>query len=134
VRASVATARQTAAAQMRALIEAFARRAIRGRRLAWALLVEPVDPLIDAERLSYRRAYADTVGAIISRGVASGELPAQDPRIVGSGIVGAIGETLIGPPLSPLNESAATTDQVIDSIVVLCLRTIGTTESEGDRP
>lgn len=133
VRASVAAAPQTAAAQMRALIEAFARRAIRGRRLAWALLVEPVDPLIDAERLSYRRAYADTVAAIISRGVTSGELPSQDARIVGPGIVGAIGEALIGP-LSPLNDSAATTDQVIDSILALCLRAIGATEHEGDRP
>ena len=133
VRASVATAPQTAAAQLRALIEAFARRAIRGRRLAWALLVEPVDPLIDAERLSYRRAYADTVAAIISRGVTSGELPAQDARIVGPGIVGAIGEALTGP-LSPLNDSAATTDHVIDSILALCLRAIGATEHEGDRP
>ncbi len=133
VRASVATATQTAAAQLRALIEAFACRAIRGRRLAWALLVEPVDPLIDAERLSYRRAYADTVAAIISRGVTSGELPSQDARIVGPGIVGAIGEALIGP-LSPLNDSAATTDQVINSILALCLRAIGATEHEGDRP
>src|ERR1019366_3890614 len=95
VRASVAAAPQTAAAQLRVLIEAFARRAIRGRRLAWALLVEPVDPRIDAERLSYRREYGDTVAAIISRGIASGQLPAQDARIVGSGIVGAIGEALI---------------------------------------
>lgn len=133
VRASVAIAPQTAAAQLRALIQAFARRAIGGRRLAWALLVEPVDPLIDAERLSYRRAYADTVAAIISRGVTSGELPSQDARIVGPGIVGAIGEALTGP-LSPLNDSAATTDQVIDSILTLCLRAIGSTEHEGDRP
>jgi AcrR family transcriptional regulator len=132
VRASVATAPQTAAAQLRALIEAFARRAIRGRRLAWALLVEPVDPLIDAERLSYRRAYADTVAAMISRGVTSGELPSQDARIVGPGIVGAIGEALIGP-LSPLDGSAATTDQVINSILALCLRAIGATEHEGYR-
>ena len=133
VRDAVETAPDAAAAQLRALIEAFAWRAIRVRRLAWALLVEPVDPLIDAERLRYRRAYADTVADIISRGVTSGELPSQDARIVGPGIVGAIGEALTGP-LSPLNDSAATTDQVIDSILALCLRAIGATEHEGDRP
>ena len=133
VRDAVETAPDAASAQLRALIEAFARRAIRVRRLAWALLVEPVDPLIDAERLRYRRAYADTVADIISRGVTSGELPSQDARIVGPGIVGAIGEALTGP-LSPLNDSAATTDQVIDSILALCLRAIGATEHEGDRP
>ena len=32
-------------------VETFARRALRGRRLAWALLAEPVDPAVEAERL-----------------------------------------------------------------------------------
>jgi hypothetical protein len=34
----------------------FAERALRNRRLAWALLAEPVDPLVDAERLAFREA------------------------------------------------------------------------------
>lgn len=117
-----------AAAQLRALVNAFARRAIRGRRLAWALLAEPVDPLIEAERLTYRRAYSDSVAGIIERGVASGELPPQEAHIVGLGIVGAIGEALTGP-LSPLNadsaKSATFTDQVVDGICTFCLRAIG---------
>lgn len=120
--------RAVAAAQLGALVDAFAHRAIRGRRLAWALLVEPVDPLIEAERLSYRRAYSDTVADIVARGVASGEFPPQEARIVGPGIVGAIGEALTGP-LSPLNsgstESATFTDQVVESIRTLCLRAVG---------
>src|SRR3954447_19962424 len=40
-------------------VEAFARRALAGRRLAWALLAEPVDPIVEAERLAFRRAYRD---------------------------------------------------------------------------
>src|SRR5881397_4082187 len=32
-------------------VETFARRALAGRRLAWALLAEPVDPVVEAERL-----------------------------------------------------------------------------------
>ena len=120
-----------AAAQLSALVEAFASRAIRGRRLAWALLVEPVDALIEAERLSYRRAYSDLVANIIARGVASGEFPVQEARIVSAGIVGAIGEALAGP-LSPLNllnasfaERAATADQLVDTIRIFCLRAVG---------
>jgi hypothetical protein len=35
---------------------AWAERALRNRRLAWALLAEPVDPLVDAERLAFREA------------------------------------------------------------------------------
>src|SRR3954451_5258241 len=52
-------------------VETFARRALAGRRLAWALLAgpgrrlawrcpaEPVDPVVEAERLAFRRAYRD---------------------------------------------------------------------------
>ncbi|MFS8586400.1 MAG: TetR family transcriptional regulator, partial [Acidimicrobiia bacterium] len=32
------------------VVETFARRALKGRRLAWALLAEPVDPVVDADR------------------------------------------------------------------------------------
>lgn len=117
-----------AAAQLSALVEAFARRAIRGQRLAWALLAEPVGPLIEAERLNYRSAYSDLVADIVAQGVATGELPLQETSIVSPGIVGAIGEALIGP-LSPLNassrESATFTDQVIDGIRAFCLRAVG---------
>ena len=36
----------------------FAERALRRPRLAWALIAEPVDPRVDAERLAYRERYA----------------------------------------------------------------------------
>ena len=44
-------------------METFARRALRGPRLACALLAEPVDPAIEAERLAFRRAYRDVFAA-----------------------------------------------------------------------
>ena len=40
------------------MLATFARRALRNPRLAWALIAEPVDPLVDAERLAYRERYA----------------------------------------------------------------------------
>src|SRR6267142_2013286 len=48
-----------AAATLANGVETFARRALAGRRLAWALLAEPVDPVVEAERLAFRRAYRD---------------------------------------------------------------------------
>ena len=36
-------------------VEVFARRALAGRRMAWALIAEPVDPAVEAERLVFRR-------------------------------------------------------------------------------
>ena len=50
--------RRAATARLAAGVGAFTRRALRGRRLAWALLAEPVDPAVEAERLAFRRAYA----------------------------------------------------------------------------
>ena len=61
-----------------AAVEAFARRALRAPRLAWALLAEPVDPAIEAERLVFRRAYRDAIAGVIADGVDAGELPPQD--------------------------------------------------------
>ena len=51
-------------------VETFARRALRGRRLAWALLAEPVDPAVEAERLVFRRAYAPVFSSSLKEGVA----------------------------------------------------------------
>lgn len=126
----------SATAELTALVEVFAHRAIRGHFLAWALLVEPVDAAIDAERLEYRRAYSEAVARIVRTGVRSGEFPEQDERIVGAGIVGAIGEALTGP-LSPLDDVGATgpsaADAVVNGILALCLRAVGAPPAAGDR-
>ena len=82
-------------------VETFARRALRGRRLAWALIAEPVDPAVEAERLVFRRAYRDAFAAVIADGVDSGELPEQDPVLAAAALVGAIGEALVGPVSPP---------------------------------
>src|SRR4051794_22112785 len=48
----------TAPERRAAAVETFARRALQGRRLAGALLAEPVDPAVEAQRLQFRRAFA----------------------------------------------------------------------------
>lgn len=80
-----------------AVIETFAGRALRSPRLAYALIAEPADPAVDAERLIFRRAYAEVMIRHIAAGVATGELPEQDPRLTATALVGAIGEALVGP-------------------------------------
>lgn len=117
-----------AATALRALVATFAGRAIRGRALAWALLVEPVGRLIDAERLEFRGAYAELIEGIVTRGMRAGELPEQDPRIVGPGLVGLIGEALAGP-LSPLDHARMSADELITGLTRLCLRAVGEGES-----
>jgi AcrR family transcriptional regulator len=91
-------------AKLAAAVETFVRRALRGRRLAWALIAEPVDPAVEAERLVYRRAYRDGFASLIAAGVAAGELPPQNIELTSAALVGALAEALVGP-LTPIAEA-----------------------------
>jgi AcrR family transcriptional regulator len=103
--------------------EMFARRALRGRRLAWALLAEPVDPAVEAERLHLRRNYRDMVAAVIADGVASGELPPQDPETTAAALVGGVAEAMVGP-LSP-TANGGDGEATVAALVNFCVRAIG---------
>lgn len=113
-----------AAARIARGVEEFARRALAGRRLAWALLAEPVDPAVEAERLRFRRSYREVIAGVLRDGVAAGELPAQRPEATASALVGAIGESLVGP-LSPAS-NGGDPEAAIASLVSFCTRAIGT--------
>jgi AcrR family transcriptional regulator len=115
-----------ATAHLAAAVETFARRALQGRRLAWALLAEPVDPAVEAERLQFRRAYASVFARTIAAGIAAGELPPQDPAFTATALVGAIGEALVGP-LSPTH-AATDADALVARLITFCLRS--TTDQE----
>jgi AcrR family transcriptional regulator len=110
-------------------VETFARRALRGRRLAWALLAEPVDPAVEAERLIFRRAYRDVFAGLLEDGIASGELPDQDPELTAAALVGAIGEALVGP-LSP-TAAGGDPERLVHDLVTFCLRSA--TDEEANR-
>jgi AcrR family transcriptional regulator len=109
-----------AAKRLAAAVETFARRALRGRRLAWALLAEPVDPAVEAERLIFRRAYRDVFAGLLQEGVVSGELPDQDAELTAAALVGAIGEALVGP-LSP-TAAGGDSERLVRDLVTFCLR------------
>ena len=80
-----------------AAVEAFARRALAGPVLAYALLAEPVDPAVEAERLRFRTGYRDAFARVLEDGVRDGELRPHDTRTVAAALVGALGEALVGP-------------------------------------
>lgn len=109
-----------------AIIAVFAERALQNPRLAWSLLAEPVDPLVDAERLEFRRRYRDLIAGVLTDGVDSGELPGQDVRLTAAALVGAIGDALVGP-LSPTGDvSEAQGEQpLIAQLQTFCRRAVG---------
>jgi AcrR family transcriptional regulator len=83
--------------RLESAIDAFARRALAQPRVAWALLAEPVDALVDAERLEYRRRYRDLVAGLLAEAAAAGEIEPGDFSILAAAIVGGVGEALVGP-------------------------------------
>jgi AcrR family transcriptional regulator len=120
MRAAADEAGPGAVDRLEAVLATFARRALQNRRLAWALLAEPVDPVVDAERLAYRERYASLVAAELRAAVAVGEIPAQDVAFTAAALVGGCGEALVGP-LSSVNGSG----QVVASIETFVRRAIG---------
>lgn len=120
--AAAAEQRGSPTARLVAAVETFARRALRGRRLAWALLAEPVDPAVEAERLAFRRAYRDVFAALLNEGIAAGELPPQDVEVSAAALVGAIGEALVGP-LSP-TAAGDDPERLVRGLTSFCLRSI----------
>ncbi|MGC1212782.1 MAG: TetR/AcrR family transcriptional regulator [Micromonospora sp.] len=95
--ARAAALEATVAERVSAVVETFSGRALQSPRLAYALLAEPVDPAVDAERLVFRRAYAELIAGYVAQGVASGELPPQDPDLSATALVGALAEAMVGP-------------------------------------
>ena len=89
--------------RLRAAVTTFVERAMRNRRLAYAMIAEPCERQIEAARLAYRHAISLQIMRIVQDGLATGEFRAGvDPSIAATVIVGGFMEGLIGP-LSPLN-------------------------------
>jgi AcrR family transcriptional regulator len=110
-----------------AAVATFAGRALRNRRLAWALVYEPVDPLVDAERLVYRREYCRHMAALLRAAIAAREIPDQNAELSAAALVGAIAESLVGP-LSPIAGTVASDKDLIATLVRFCRRSVGASD------
>lgn len=119
-----AGATQTVGERLDAVVTTFAARALSRPRLAWALVYEPLDPAVDAQRVAYRREYARVLAAFVRARVDGGELPDQDPDTTAAALVGAIVEALVSP-LAPVAGGNADPDAVIEALTAFCRRAIG---------
>jgi AcrR family transcriptional regulator len=116
-----------AAARLETVLATFAARALGNPRLAWALIAEPVDPLVDAERLAYRERYAALVAEQLRAGIAARELPEQNVELTAAALVGGCGEALVGP-LSPVARRGPEADEVVDALRTFVRRAVGADE------
>jgi AcrR family transcriptional regulator len=101
-------------ARVAAAVEVFVRRALAAPQRAYALLAEPVDPAIEAERLVFRRAYAEVFAAPLR------DAGIPDPDLVAAACVGALGEALVGP----LARRDHAPEALVASLQAFCLSAI----------
>ncbi len=110
--------------RLETVLATFAQRALRRPRLAWALIAEPVDPLVDAERLAYRERYRELTAAALRAGIAAGEIPEQNVQLTAAALVGGCGEALVGP-LSPLADTRPAAGAIVAALRVFVRRAVG---------
>ncbi len=123
--ALIAASDAPARARLVEVLQTFAGRAVLGRRLAYALLAEPVDANLAEERAFFRRTHAEIFARILEDGIASGELPETNVKIAAACIAGAISTALIGPLAPQSHELDENPDRVVDEIVAFCLAGVG---------
>ncbi|HEX5212313.1 MAG TPA: TetR/AcrR family transcriptional regulator [Pseudolabrys sp.] len=111
-----------------AAIATFAARALHERRLAWAIIGEPVEPQVDAMRLDFRQSLAGELEARIKAAIAGGHLPEQDAGVAAPAIVGALMEGLLSP-LAPQPADAAAARAAVQSATVFALRALGVVDA-----
>ena len=128
---AVANADGSPVERLEAAIRTFAARALRGRRLAYALIAEPVDHEVETVRLDYRAQLARCFEGILREGIMRGVFPRFDPAVAAACIVGAFMEALVGP-LAPAKGTGPRADRhLIEQITQFCLRAnVGVPESK----
>jgi AcrR family transcriptional regulator len=112
-----------------AAITTFAARALADRRLAFALIAEPVDPELDAMRVAYRRALAGEFETSIRTALGGGHLPGQDAAIAAPALVGALIEGLIGPLAPGAENDAGTVRGRVQTLTLFALRALGVVDA-----
>jgi len=109
-----------------AAIMSFSARLVAQRRLALAVIAEPVEAELDAVRLDLRKALAGELAARIAAAVEGGHLPEQDAAAAAAALFGLLVEGLIGP-LAP--QTNGRSRELVQSLTLTALRALGVADA-----
>jgi AcrR family transcriptional regulator len=112
-----------------AAVTAFAVRALAQRRLAFALIAEPIEPDVDRARAGYRRALVATFEGLIRKALVGGHLPPQDAALSASALVGALVEGLIGPLAPVAGDDPGKARAQVQALTLFALRALGVVDA-----
>ena len=102
---------------------------LRNRRLAWAVIAEPVDTDTDAVRQNYRRALAAEFETRIRAAIDGGHLPEQDAALAAPALVGALLHGLIGPLAPDGLDDPARAREAVQTLTLFALRGLGVVDA-----
>lgn len=129
---AVRRAAETAPGPMSGLaasITTFAAGALRNRRLAWAVLAEPVEPDVEALRVAFRRTLAAEFRKRIAAAMALTHLPQQDADLTAAALVGALIEALLGPLAPAPADDPAQLRNAVQTLTLFSLRGLGVVDA-----
>ena len=112
-----------------AAIATFGGRALSDRRLAWAVIAEPVDAETDIVRQGYRQALVGAFAARIRAAIDGGHLPEQDAALAAAALLGALLEGLIGPLTPPGVADPAQARETVQTLTLFALRGLGVVDA-----
>jgi AcrR family transcriptional regulator len=112
-----------------AAITTFAARSLERRRLAFALITEPVEPDVDQARAAYRQALVGAFERLIRKAVVGAHLPEQDAALAASALVGALVEGLIGPLAPTAGSDPSKARERVQMLTLFALRALGVVDA-----
>jgi AcrR family transcriptional regulator len=118
---AVADADDPPAEKLAAAVRVFASRALQSRRLAYAMIAEPVDPEVETVRLDYRAQLAHCFERILREGIMRGVFRQLDPAVAAACIVGSFMEGLVGPMAPATGSDAEANRHLVEQIAQFCL-------------
>ncbi len=129
---AVRRAAEAAPGPLSALVAAIATlgaRALRHRKLAWAVMAEPVDADTDILRRRCRETLAAEIEGRIRAAIEGGHLPEQDASLAASATIGALLESLIGPLAPDGIDEPVRAKEAVQAIALFSLRGLGVVDA-----
>jgi AcrR family transcriptional regulator len=112
-----------------AALTTFAARALRRRKLAWAVIAEPVDPEVEAVRLRYRKELTAEIETRIRAAIDGAHLPEPDASLSAPAVVGALLEGLVGPLAPDVGDDPARAKEAVQALTLIALRGLGVVDA-----
>jgi AcrR family transcriptional regulator len=112
-----------------AAITTLAARALSERKLAFALIGEPVDADTETARVKFRAAVVEELAKRLTTAMTGGHLPDQDVAVAAPALLGALVEGLVGTMAPAAKDDEKKTRDIVQAITLFALRAVGVADA-----